>query len=52
MVAQVCNLSIQDAEVVKSLWLSGQPGLQSDLQDSQTANDTQTNPVLKKPKNI
>jgi hypothetical protein len=36
VVAQTFDLSTQEAEAGGSLWGQGQPGLQSELQDSQS----------------
>jgi hypothetical protein len=47
VVAQTFNPSTWEAEAVRSLWVQGQPGLQSEFQDSQGYT---VKPYLEKPK--
>ena len=47
MVAHTFNPSTQEVEAGRSLWVQGQPGLQSELQDSQ---DYTVKPYLEKQK--
>ena len=48
---KVSSLSTWEAEVGRSLWVWGQPGLQSKFQDSQTSTE-KTNQPTKQTKNL